>query len=319
LSVKLNKLQALTAFTHVAEEGGFAAAAARSNMSPSAVTKAIARLEDELGTRLINRTTRSVALTEYGRDFYQRCVRILADLDEAEARLRETSNAPQGRVRVAMPFAFGRAILLPKLGDFYQRHPSIVLDVEFSDGAVDLIKGGFDLAVRFGDLPDSGLIRRVLLTTRAVTVASPRYLQSWGEPSCPNELLDHSCIIDSRHGSEWRYRIDDQVHPIRINGRAYLNGDDALRDAVRAGTGIVHSNWWLLNRDIEERSVVPILCDFETGEDIPISLLYSAKRHLPAKVVTFIDYLVRITSTAQSFHSLNWFWNARHHRSRLSL
>lgn len=319
MSTKLNKFQAVTAFVHVAEEGGFSAAAIRSNMSPSAVTKAIARLEDELGTRLINRTTRSVALTEYGREFYHSCTQIIAELDKAETRLREASRAPQGRVRVAMPFAFGRTILLPKLGEFYQRYPSIVLDVEFNDGAVDLIKGGIDVAVRIGDLPDSGLIRRVLMTTRTVTVASPRYLQSWGEPACPEDLRHHTCVIDSRFGPVWRYRIGDQVHPLHINGCVYLNSDDALRDAVRAGIGIVHSNWWLLSRDIEEGTVIPILQDFETAEDIPVSLLYSAKRHLPAKVVTFIDFLVRVTSTAPSFHSLNWFWNKRHHQERLSL
>lgn len=313
MSARLNKLQALTVFTHVAEEGGFAAAAARSKMSPSAVTKAIARLEDELGTRLIHRTTRNVALTEYGRVFYQRCAQIIADLEDAEARLREASTAPQGRVRVAMPFAFGRTILIPKLAEFYERYPSIVLEVEFNDGVVDLIKGGFDLAVRVGDLPDSGLIRRVLLTTRAITVASPEYLQAWGEPCSPDELRGHNCIVDSRSGSEWRYRVGDQVRPLHVNGRLHLDSDDAVRDAVRAGIGIVHSTWWLLSRDIEEGTVVPILSDFETSEDIPISILYSAKRHLPAKVVTFIDFLVRVTSTAPSFHSLNWFWSGRHH------
>src|SRR5215470_9303741 len=157
----LNKLQAIKAFTYVAERRGFTAAAKKLGMSASAVTKGIARLEDELGTQLFNRTTRRIALTDYGQDFYERCTRILADLEDAESAMRESSASPRGRVRAIMPFSFGRVTFVPALPGFYQRYPDITLDLSFSDRAVDLIEDGYDLAVRTGDLTDSRLIRRV--------------------------------------------------------------------------------------------------------------------------------------------------------------
>ncbi len=253
MTAKINKLQGIATFTRVAEEGGFTAAAARLDTSVSNVTKTISRLEDDLGARLFNRTTRSMALTECGELYYQRCIRIMADLEDAETMIRDATSTVEGRVRIAMPYPFARDVLIPALPEFYRLYPSIALKMTFRGGDVDIVKEGFDLAVRVGELPDSGLIRRVLFKTPMVTVAAPSYLQ--------------------------KYQLDNS---------------EGLREATIAGLGVSHSSSWLFRKQIESGSLVTILNNYDQ-EGLPLALLYSAKRHIPAKVKTVIDFLTELT------------------------
>lgn len=291
----MNKLQAIRAFTHVAERRGFTAAAKKLGMSASAVTKSIARLEDELGTQLFNRTTRRIALTENGQEFYERCVRILAELEDAETSIRESSASPKGRVRMVMPFSFGRVTFVPALPRFYERYPDIILDVSFSDRAVDLIQEGFDMAVRTGELNDSRLIRRVLTKGPMLTVASPAYLAAHGRPKSPKDLARHNCIL-SRLGPEWSFKGKDggPIH-VRVTGNVCMWSGDAVREAAVAGLGIARSTRWLFRKDLEAGAVVSVLEDYAV-DGVPVSVIYPAKRHMARKLTAVIEFLSDIAS-----------------------
>jgi len=285
---------ALTVFARVVEQGGFTAAASKLGLSPSAVTKTIARLEDELDTQLFNRTTRRLRTTDFGQDFYERCVQILADLEDAEVTLKRGSAVSRGRVRAVVPFSFGRVTLMPELPGFFERYPEITLDLHFNDGSVDLIAEGFDLAVRTGTITDSRLTTRLLTRGPQVTVAAPRYLEKHGEPAAPQDLRRHNCLI-SRFGPEWGFRgADGRPFTVRATGNAVINSGDALREAAVAGTGIAQGTWWLYRKDLERGDVRAILREWEM-EGAPVSVLYPPQRHLPAKLRAFIDFLVQIT------------------------
>ncbi len=292
----MDKFMALTVFARVVEQGGFTAAATKLGLTPSAVTKTIARLEDEVGTQLFNRTTRRLRPTDFGQEFYERCVHILADLEDAEATLKRGSVVSRGRVRAVVPLSFGRVTLMPELPAFFERYPEISLELHFSDGSVDLIAEGFDLAVRTGTFSDSRLTTRLLTRGVQVTVASPRYLAKYGEPQTPQELQGHNCLI-SRFGPEWSFRGEDgRPFTLRVHGNAVINSGDALREAAVAGTGVAQGTWWLYRKDLERGDVRAILQPWE-GEGAPVSVLYPPQRHLPAKLRAFIDFLVQITRT----------------------
>lgn len=293
----MNKFLAISVFVRVAEQGGFTAAARKLNMSVSAVTKTVARLEDEVGAQLFNRTTRKLSTTDYGQEFYERCVRILADLEDAEMELQRGNLAARGRVRAVVPLSFGRVTLVPELPTFFKTYPDVSLDLSFTDSnkPIDMIADGIDVAVRTGQITDSRLVTRVLTSSPQVTVASPGYLKAFGTPRTPEELQHHNCIIGSRSPPEWRF-LDRDGRPIvvRVSGNTFIDSGDAVREAAVAGLGIIQGTWWLVRKDLERGAVQSILTDY-TVEGAPISVLYPANRHLPKKVRVFVDFLAAIT------------------------
>ncbi len=290
----MNKFTALHIFTKVAENRGFSAAARKLRISTSTVTKSVARLEDDLGIQLFNRTTRRLHTTDYGQAFYERCVRILADLEDAEAALRAGSASNHGRLRVATPFSFGRVTLVPALGAFLAKYPDITVELEFNDRVVDMIANGYDVGIRTGEINDSRLVSRLLTRGAEVTFASPSYLSAHGTPRRPEDLRDHNCIVGG-FGPEWKFRkAEEDPTTIRVRGNLVVNNGDALREAAVAGIGIAQGTWWLVRKDLERGDVKPVLANYaQVG--MPISVLYPAQRHLPAKVRVFIDFLVGIT------------------------
>lgn len=288
---------ALAVFARVVEHGGFTAAATKLGLSASAVTKTIARLEDELGTQLFNRTTRRLAPTDYGQEFYERCVHILSDLEDAEANLRRGSAVTRGRIRAVVPFSFGRVTLVPELPRFFARFPEIRLDLAFNDGASDLIAEGFDVAVRTGNISDSRLTTRLLTRGPQITFAAPAYLEKHGEPQTPQELRRHNCIV-GRFGPEWSFRgTAGAPQTIRVAGTLVIGSGDALREAAVAGVGIAQGTWWLVRKDLETGALRSLLPDYIL-EGNPVAVLYPPQRHLPAKLRAFIDFLVEITRTS---------------------
>lgn len=295
----MNKFLAISVFTRVAENGGFTAAARKLGMSVSAVTKTVARLEDELGTQLFNRTTRQLSTTDFGQEFYERCVRILADLEDAELELQRGNITPRGRVRAVVPLSFGRVTLVPELPAFFERYPEVAVDLSFSDSnmPIDMIRDGLDVAVRTGNVSDSRLVTRLLTRSTQVTVAAPDYLRRHGTPQQPSDLAQHNCVIGSRITPEWRF-VDRQGEAIivKVHGNSTIESGDALREAAVCGLGIVQGTWWLFRKDLERGALHSILTDY-TIEGAPISVLYAANRHIPKKVRVFIDFLVSITRT----------------------
>ncbi len=292
----MNKFMAINVLVRVVESGGFTAAARKMGMSVSAVTKAIARLEDELGTQLFNRTTRQVNTTDYGQDFYERCVQILDDLEDAETLVKSRNVAAEGRIRAVVPFSFGRVTLVPALPAFYEQYPNISVELSFSDGPVDLVAEGYDVAVRTGQILDSRLTTRLLTRGSQITAASPQYLKMNGTPKTPDDLKDHNCII-GRFGPEWDFaNKKGEKTTVRVSGNTIINSGDAYREAAVNGVGIIQGTYWLVRKDLESGALVQILNDYAL-EGAPISVLYLAKRHLPRKVRVFLDFIIALTKT----------------------
>ena len=289
----MNKLLSMITFVRVAESGSFTAAAAQLGVSVSAVAKAISRLEDELETQLLVRSTRKVALNDEGRAFYSRCQQILDDIEDAEASVKSAKQSPKGRLRMAMPGLFGRLTFLAHVGEFSARYPEIVLDIGFEDRPIDLIERGLDIAVQVGDLRDSASISRVLNRGPRLTAATPAYFKRHGEPRTPEDLAQHNCIIAS-NSPVWQFYEDGHEIDVNARGNLVVTGGDALREAALRDLGIVQTNWWTLSNDVAAGPLKPVLERYAV-EGRPLSVVYPPTRHVPRKVRVMIDFLVEIT------------------------
>jgi DNA-binding transcriptional LysR family regulator len=289
----IDRMKDISVFVHVADAKSFTAAAERSGLSRSAVGKSIVRLEDRLGVRLLQRTTRSVSLTDEGAAFHERCVRLLADLDEAEMAMLSHSQAPRGRLRLDLPVSFGRLHVLPILNSFLRKWPEISVSSSFGDRYVDLIDEGVDLAIRIGGSEDSRLMTRLLAPHRLVTCASPAYLERHASPQTIEQLADHSCLafVHGGRAVEWRFNENGQSRSVAISGRFAATNAEALRDATLAGYGIARIATFLISDDLRAGRLVPILRHVD-ADGAPIRAVYPSSRHLSPKVRMFIDELL---------------------------
>jgi DNA-binding transcriptional LysR family regulator len=289
----IERMRDIHAFVHVAEAKSFTAAAERIGLSRSAVGKSVVRLEDRLGVRLLQRTTRSVSLTSEGAVFHERCIRILADLDEAEMSMLSHSQAPRGRLRLELPVSFGRLHVLPIVNQFMSKWPEISVNVSLSDRFVDLIDEGIDLAIRLGGSDDSRLMTRLLAPHHLVTCASPAYLKIHGVPRNIDELASHSCLAFVHGGrpGDWRFNVDGHIRTVAVNGRFSSTNAEALRDATLAGYGIARLATFLISDDLRSARLLPVLNEYST-DGPAVRAVYPSSRHLSPKVRSFIDELL---------------------------
>jgi DNA-binding transcriptional LysR family regulator len=289
----IDRMKDISVFVHVAEAKSFTAASERIGLSRSAVGKSIVRLEDRLGVRLLQRTTRSVSLTGEGAAFLERCVRLLADLDEAEMAMLSHSQAPRGRLRLDLPVSFGRLHVLPILSRFMHKWSEISVSASFNDRYVDLIDEGVDLAIRIGGSEDGRLMSRLLAPHRLVTCAAPSYFTSRAVPQTIDELADHSCLAFVHGGRpvEWRFNENGMGRSVTIGGRFAATNAEALRDATLAGYGIARLATFLISDDLRAGRLVPVL-EHVDADGPPIRAVYPSSRHLSPKVRTFIDELI---------------------------
>lgn len=290
----MNKLLAMMAFAKVAECGSFSIAARRLDLSVSAVTKSVARLEEDLGAQLLTRTTRKVALNEYGREYYARCKRIFNEIEDADSSIKDAQLVPRGQLRVVMPVSFGRVTFLPRYAEFYRRYPELVVDLRLSDRPVDIVEEDIDLQILVGELRDSRLKARQLTLGPRVTVASKAYLDAHGIPARPEDLAAHNCIV-SRSGSIWSFKDRERRFDVAVRGTLHVNGGDALREAALLDLGIAQSNSWLFQHDIASGRLVSLLTRFAV-EGQPVSMVYPPTKHVPLKLRAMIDFLVEITT-----------------------
>jgi DNA-binding transcriptional LysR family regulator len=299
----MDQLGAIAVFARVIEANGFTAAARALGLSKAAVSKQVARLEDRLGVRLLNRTTRRLGLTEAGRDFYERARRILAEVEEAEQAASSRQASPRGLLRVNAPVTYGIGHVVPVLPAFMRRYPEIRLDLVLNDRYVDLIEEGFDLAIRVGlePLKDSSLVARRLFATRHAVCAAPSYLAARGSPQMPADLARHDCLLYSylSTGEEWRF-LDAAGRPfgVRVAGPMRANNGDALHHAARAGLGIIYAPAFLLAEDLAAGRLVPVLSDWQTPE-AAVHAVYPPGRPLGTKVRVFVDYLAETLGRLQ--------------------
>lgn len=294
----MNKLLGMQAFVKVAESGSFTAAAVQLGVSVSAVAKAVARLEEDLGIQLLLRSTRKLALNDDGRDYYARCLQILNDIEDAEASLRSAGEAPKGQLKLSFPALFGRLTFLPRVAEFTERYPDIVLNVSFDDRQVDLIERGLDLAVQVGEINQSRYVARVLNRGLRVTAASPAYFKAHGRPDTPDDLTQHRCIASALF-PVWPYSVRGKRVEVAVRGPLVVTGGEAAREAALLGLGVVHSNWWTVRHDLEEGSLIEVLKPYAV-EGQPISVVYPPTRHVPGKLRVMIDFLVEVTRVAEA-------------------
>jgi DNA-binding transcriptional LysR family regulator len=288
----MDRLNAIEAFVRVVERGGFAAAAASLRKSRAMVSKHVQDLEEHFGARLLNRTTRRVGLTEVGRVYYERCVRVLADLAEAELAVGELQAEPRGILRINAPMSFGTLHLAAAVADFTTLHPKVSVDMALNDRIVDLVEEGYDVAVRIGRLADSTLIARRLALCRMAVCAAPSYLARCGEPRHPADLSGHNCLGYTYMSTwdEWRFEGVGGAQSIRVSGSLNSNNGEALAAAARRGLGIIIQPTFIVGDDLKSGRLMRILADYRPYEP-PISAVYPHPRHLSAKVRSFVDFL----------------------------
>jgi DNA-binding transcriptional LysR family regulator len=290
----MDRFAALTAFARVVETGSFARAADRLNVSISSVSRQVAELEAHLGARLINRTTRRLSLTESGQVFYERCVQLLADLEEAEIAVNAASIVPSGTLRLTCSATFGARHLASAIAAFVARHPRLKFDIEISERTIDLVDEGFDLAVRIGAIRSQNLVGRKLGETRLVCCAAPSYLEHHGEPGVPADLAAHVCLIYeyTPHKNVWQFRLPGGgEQAVRITGTINANNGRFLVAMAAAGIGIVREPDFTVGPEVRAGRLKPILREFEAAP-LPIYVVYPSRRHLSAKVRAFADFLV---------------------------
>jgi DNA-binding transcriptional LysR family regulator len=285
----MDRLDAIKTFVRVVETGSFSAVAKERRVGQPAISKQVAALESHLGAQLLLRTSRSQSLTEAGRDFYESSVRLLGDLDAAESRIGRGQASPSGLLRVSVAPAFGRICIIPHLPAFLARHPALSVELIVTERTTNLVEAGLDLAIRHGELSDSGLVSRRIATIGVVAVASPKYLAKAGEPVRPGDLERHSCITFVADGKERAWYFEGKTGKILYHPRGSFRTNDGedLREAALHGLGIAQAPAWLFERDIAARTVRRVLRDYEP-QDLAISAVRPAGR-LAGKVSAFIE------------------------------
>jgi len=284
----------MAVFVRVVDEGGFSAAARGMHLTPSAVSKQITRLEDRLGVRLLTRTTRQLHLTEEGSEFYERSVRILADLEEAELAVSRNDTTPRGTLKVSCGVSFGKYQISPLMPEFLSRYPDLAVELDTSDSLVDLVEEGVDVAVRFGSLSDSSMVARFLAGSRRAIVAAPSYLERHGEPVHPRDLGSHNCLSFSHqtHLNEWRFKEPDGELPVEARANFRANNGETVFEMALAGLGIARLARWLVEPEIRAGRLKMVLRDYYRDVTVPIHAIYPTRRHLSPKVRAFVDFLV---------------------------
>ncbi len=288
----MDRLDDMLAFIKVVDAKSFTAAAERLGLSKSVVSRRIAELEDRLGARLLNRTTRKLSLTEVGEAFYERCARILADLEEAERAVGDLHAAPRGRLKVNAPVSFGLLHLAPALAAFLARYPDIEIDIDLNDRYVDLIDEGYDVAVRIGRLRDSSLIARRLAPNRRAVCAAPAYLDKHGRPVSPEDLAGHNCLIYTNVplAEQWQFRVDGETRSVRVTGSLRTSNGDLLRAAALAGVGGAVLPTFLCGDALASGALECLMFDTYVSEST-VYAVYPHNRHLSPKVRAFVDFL----------------------------
>lgn len=290
----MDRLNEMEAFVRVVDLGGFTDAARKMGLSKSAVSKHVASLEDRLGARLLNRTTRRVSPTEIGLAFYDRAIRVLAEASEADAMVTSMQEAPRGELRISAPVSFGIRVLGPAVAGFLREYPDISVHLVLDDRFVELVAEGYDLAIRIGDLPDSSLRARKLADSQPMMVASPAYLSEHGSPASAAELAEHNLLHYSNlsSGNYWRLQgPNGQERQVRAVGRLTINNGDVLRTAAEDGLGIAFLPDFILGDGVASGRLVEILPEIRRTP-FGIYAIYPQGRFPQPKLRAFIDYMV---------------------------
>jgi DNA-binding transcriptional LysR family regulator len=289
----MDRFESMRIFARVVETSGFTTASAGLGISTSMVSQHVKQLEERLGARLLNRTTRRMSLTEVGRAYYDRCKRLLSDLEEAEEAVSRMQVAPRGELRVNATPVFGVVHLAPAVADFATRFPSISVEVMLSDRIVDLVDEGFDVAVRVEQLPGSSLVARQIALSQVVVCGAPAYFEKHGVPRTPADLADHNCLTStgSSYVRAWKF-VSSKAEALEVPPRGNLKSNSAavLLWAAQEGQGLVALPSYMVGDALKSGCLRTVLDDYAVPP-LPIRAVYAHSRHLSAKVRTFVDFL----------------------------
>ncbi|MEW7311882.1 LysR substrate-binding domain-containing protein [Buttiauxella gaviniae] len=297
----MGKLEDMALLVAVVEAGGLAAAGRRMNLSPATMTARLKALEERYQTRFFNRSTRAIALTRVGEEFYHAALRVLEEMEQAEGKLRQKEGVLSGTLRIAAPSDFGRQYLSPALLDFSRLHPEVKTFLYLSEDVVDLISLRLDMSIRFGNLPDSNLVTKVIRQNYRVLVASPAYLAAHGEPHSEDCLANHRCLVMERRGTlmnEWRFDVAGETHSVRVAPAMVCDDGALLRQWVLAGAGIASKSWWDVKRDVEQGRLKVLLADSFIGfsrldkKQVGLQFVYPQRRFQPLQVSMFSEFFI---------------------------
>ena len=298
----MDKFDAMQMFVRAIEKGSFSAVAKERGIGQPAVSKQISALEDELGTELIHRTSRSIALTEAGRDFYESALHILDDLENATSRIGRGQTAPKGVIRVTVPPTFARLHMVSKLPAFFAAYPDMAVEMAASESPATIVEDGFDLAIHSGDLPDSTLIARRFAQTTIVLVATPQYLTRFGAPESPEELYRFRSVVFVERGSvqPWSFGSGQDAKRVIPTGLFRTSDIEQMRMGVLEHLGIAQAPAWLFYAELREGTVVRLMTAFE--RTVPILAVRPASRRLSTKVRIFIEHLEKTFALCSQFN-----------------
>jgi len=293
----MNKFQAMEVFVHVVDCGSFTRAAEMLQLPKATVSTLVQSLETSLASKLLHRTTRHVSVTSDGAAYYERCIRILSDVRDAEESLSRHRFSPSGRLRVDTPTGLASEILIPALPEFFERYPDITLELGSTDRPVDLVEEGVDCAVRGGELVDTSLIARRLGVINFVTCAAPSYVARYGMPTHPSDLERHRCInyFSAKSGkiSGWEFNRDGERIEVSLPGALALNDSNSYVKAGLAGLGVISMADYLLNEHLATGAMVRLLPEWRS-DPLPVHVVYPQNRHLSAKVRVFVEWVAEL-------------------------
>lgn len=286
----MTQIADLEIFARVVTAGSMSAAGRELGLSPAVVSKRLRRLEDRLGTRLLQRTTRQISLTEAGQGFYERVVAILAGIEEAEAFVARRSALARGTLKISAPTSFGRMHIAPHLHRFMSDNPDLTINLVLSDEMVDIVGEGYDLAIRIAELSDSSLVARKLASVQRVLCATPAYLDEHGRPSTLDDMDSHTCLTMASQ-DVWRMEGPEGQVTLRPSGPLITNSNDVVRTCVMDGVGIALRSTWDIGEQLKAGELEIVLPEYSASRDVGIFALFPSRRFLPAKVRLFIDFL----------------------------
>lgn len=290
-------LNAIPIFLEVIRCGGFSKAAARLDITTSQVSKNIATLEAELGIKLIHRTTRKINLTEAGERYYQQAIKGIHFIEDAERSAMELQKVAKGHLRITAPMSFGHLHISPLIPAFLKQYPEISIELVLDDQEHDLIEEGLDVAIRTGNLKDSSIVSRKLCDLNSVLCASNQYLEEYGRPKSPNDLLQHNCLLFSvsKPVNEWVLKQGKKKHKVQVFGNFQVNNSEALRASLLAGIGIGRLPTFIAGKDIESGRLIQVLSNYQM-DHVPLHAIFPDRNFLPLKVRVFVDFLVKYLS-----------------------
>ena len=290
----MSLLENIRSYVRVVELGGLSAAGRHLRLSPAVISHRLQQLEEQLGVRLLNRTTRQVQVTQQGEVFYQGCLEVLAALERAETAVSEAGASPKGTLRVTAPLGLARRWLAPLITEFRAQYPHVEVRLRLSDHLLDLVKEGVDVAVRVAVLRDSSFVMHKVADCRRILCAAPAYLQRHGVPRLPDELFRHNCLLLRFPGSQqFAWTLQSQEGPVKlaVSGRLDADDGDVLTGWALAGEGIVLKPAFEIAGELRSGALVPVLEDFPP-EPATLAVLYPSRQLLPAKVRAFVDFTV---------------------------